>query len=309
MRTLVVVNPASARGKTGRHWQALEPHFRKHLGDAEYAHTQQAGEAGALTRTALQRGVERIICVGGDGTNHEVLQGFFDPETRLPVNPDAVFAFVPRGTGRDLGRTFAMGTELEPQLQRIVDSPTRRIDLISCDYRQDGRPAWRVSINAASFGQGGDLVHRVDRWKWTGAGGLPFVLAGIEGAMFVKPWTIELKVDDGPWELEQVRNLCVFNGRFQGGGMEFAPDAKVDDGQLEVVALGSIGAVKSVAVGIASFWRRVDGIDGVWARPARRVEVRTVHGQAPAWVELDGESPGQIPAIYEVMPGILRTAV
>jgi len=308
MRTLVVINPASARGKTGRHWPQLQPVFEKVLGSAEFVRTSEAGEATGVVRAALRRGVERVVSVGGDGTNHEVIQGFFDPDLRAPIKSDAVFAFVPRGTGGDLGRTFAMGTDLGAQLQRIVDGPTRRIDAISCEFTQQGQPGWRASLNAASFGQGGDLVHRVDRWKWAGGGGLPFVLAGIEGAMFVRPWSVELRIDDGAWEQATVRNLGVFNGRFQGGGMQFAPDAKVDDGRLELVALGSMGAIKSVAVGIASFWRRIDGIDGVWTRPAAKVQVRVADGQPPAWVELDGESPGQLPATFQVMGGAVRIA-
>ncbi len=309
MKTLVLVNPASARGKTGQQWPRLEPEFRRILGDFELATTTRAQQATELTRAALLAGTERVICVGGDGTNHEVVQGFFDPQTRRALNPDACFAFVPRGTGRDLGRSWQMGTELGPQLQRIADSPIHQMDLISCEFTTAAGLDWHVSLNAASFGQGGDLVHRVDRWKWTGGGGLPFVLAGIEGAMFVKPWEIELRIDDGPWERDSVRNLGAFNGRFQGGGMEFAPQALLNDGVLEVFALGSVGAVKSVAVGIASFYKNVDGMSGVWTRQARRIEVRPISGQAPMWVELDGESPGTAPACFEVMPSALRVAL
>jgi diacylglycerol kinase family enzyme len=310
MKTLVLVNPASARGQTGRRWPQLQGEFRKHLGDFDLAVTDRALHAGELVRDAILRGVERIISVGGDGTNHEVLQGFFDPLTRQALNPEVGFAFVSSGTGGDFGRTLQVERRVDRQLERIVQSPgDQRIDLISCTFVDDDGPAWRVCLNAAGVGHGGDLARRVQAWKWLGGGGLPFVCAGIAGAIQISPWEVEVRVDDGPWQQRVVRNLAAFNGQFQGGGMRFAPLAALDDGQLELLFLGPLSPIVSISVGIASYAMDISDFDDVELRPSRRVELRPLPGQPPMWVELDGESPGQAPVTYEVMPGALRLAM
>lgn len=309
MRTLVVVNPASARGRTGRRWPQLEPLFRKHLGDFELAMTERSGQAHELVRAALLAGTQRIVSVGGDGSNFEAVQGFFDPVSHAPIAPQACFAFVTSGTGSDLARSLQLPASIEDQLARIAAAQPRPIDLVSCHFQGDQGPEWRAALNAVGFGQCGDLVRRVEQWKWLGSGGLPFVAAGIAGAVQVKPWQVDLRLDDGPWEERSVRNLGLFNGRYQGGGMLWAPEASLEDGLLEVVGLGERNPVRAIAIGISSYGGRAGRSPKVWSTRARRVEVRPHPGQPPAWVELDGESPGQIPATYESMPGALLLAM
>ncbi len=309
MRTLVVVNPASSRGRTGRRWPQLEPLFRKHLGEFELAVTERAGHAYELVRTALLAGTQRIVCLGGDGSNFDAVQGFFDPQSRQAIAPEAGFAFVTSGTGSDLARTLQLPASIDEQLARIAAAQPRWIDVISCSFQGDAGPEWRVALNAVGFGQSGDLVRRVERWKWLGRGGMPFVAAGIAGAVQIQPWQVDLRLDDGPWEVRSLRNLGLFNGRYQGGGMLWAPEASLHDGLLDVVGLTERNPIRAIAIGISSYRGAAGRSPKVWAARARRVEVRAHPGQPPAWVELDGESPGQIPATYEAMPGALRLAM
>jgi diacylglycerol kinase family enzyme len=309
MRTLVVVNPASASGRTGQQWPSLEPVFRKHLGEFESTLTERPGHAAELVRRALLSGCERIVSVGGDGSNFDAIQGFFAPVTHAAIAPHACFAFVSSGTGSDLGRTLGLPMSVEDQLARIAGATPRQIDAISCSFIGESGPDWRIALNAVGLGQCGDLVRRVDRWKWLGNSSFPFVAAGIAGVLQNTPWTFEIRIDDGEWQTRKLRNLALFNGRFQGGGMQWAPDARIDDGTLDLVAMGEVGAIRAIRTGIASYSRRIDHDYGMWTAQVRKVEVVVQPGQPPAWVEFDGESPGQIPATYEVMPGAIRLAM
>jgi diacylglycerol kinase family enzyme len=311
MRTVVIVNPVSGAGRTGARWPGWRDLFSRVLGPFDEVVTRGLGDGTRATREALQSGAARIVCVGGDGSNHDIVRGFFDPDSHRPVRPDALFGFVPCGTGSDLGRSFEAGAvPMEAWLTRLIASPGRAIDVIGCSYTTDAGSAWQPCVNAASVGQGGDLVQRVGRWKRFGGGGLPFVLAGIEGAVFVKAWQVALDWDDaGPAERVHVRNLAILNGRFQGGGMHVAPGAALDDGLLDVVAIGDVGAVKSVRIGLSSYKAGMQAFSEVWQRSARRMTVTPTAGQVPMGIELDGELVGRAPAVFEVMAGALRVAV
>lgn len=309
MKTLVLVNPASAAGRTGRDWSALEPTFRKHLGQFDVHMTRAPGEATAIARAALAGDTERIVAVGGDGTNHEVVNGFFDPASRKPIRPRAIFGFVPRGTGGDFGRTFALGKDLDGVLARIAASPAQPIDLISCTFTTPDGLRWAVSINIASAGQGGDVVARVNRGpKWPG-GAVPFALAVVQGTWSLKPWRLRLVVDDGPAETVLLRNIGTANGQFQGGGMQVAPQARVDDGILELIAMEDVSPLNAARIGLAAYKGKAQDKEGVWHRSIRKVVVEPEPGQPAMLVELDGEQPGVAPVTFEVMPGALRLAV
>lgn len=309
MKTLVLVNPASAAGRTGRDWAALEPVFRRQLGDIEVTMTRAPGQATALARAALHAGTERVIAVGGDGTNHEVVNGFFDPSTRSAIRPDAIFGFVPRGTGGDFGRTFALGKDPDGVLGRIAASPARPIDLISCTFATPQGPRWAISINIASAGQGGDVVARVNRGpKWPG-GAVPFALAVVQGTWSLRPWQLSLAIDDEPPQTALLRNIGLCNGRYQGGGMHVAPQARIDDGILELMAMEDVSPLHAARIGFAAYSGTAHQKPGVWHRSVRKISVTPLPGQPPMLVELDGEQPGTAPLTFEVLPASLRLAV
>jgi diacylglycerol kinase family enzyme len=163
MRTLVLLNPAAGGRKAGRDWPQLEPLCRQYLGDFTLHRTEGPGEATTVTRNALRDGFQRIVAVGGDGTNHEVVNGFFDPETRAAVAPDALFGWVSCGTGGDFRRSFPdLPKDRAHLIERIGTSNGRRMDLVAVTCDTEAGPHWRICLNVASAGQGGDVARRVN---------------------------------------------------------------------------------------------------------------------------------------------------
>ena len=98
-RTLFVVNPKSAGGRTRKDWPAIEALAREILGSVSTRLTERQGHATELAAQAIQEGYDLIVSVGGDGTNNEVLNGFFDDAGELRNN-NVAFGFLPRGTIR-----------------------------------------------------------------------------------------------------------------------------------------------------------------------------------------------------------------
>ena len=129
-RTFVIANPESGNGAVRRDWSRVERLLRTRISELEIAFTEGPGHATMLAREALRAGWEMVVAVGGDGTVNEVVNGFFErPNFRtefelddgwirrkadwkpVPINPDAVFGFIPMGTGGDFRRTVgAMGS-------------------------------------------------------------------------------------------------------------------------------------------------------------------------------------------------------
>jgi diacylglycerol kinase family enzyme len=128
-KMVCVVNPYSGNGRTARKWPELAAIIENQIGPFELLKTQRAGDATVLVRQALRDGYDRIVSVGGDGTHHEVLNGFFDG--LLPINPRAAMAILPMGTASDLARTLHIpkGKKAIPHLvsDRVVAADLGRV--------------------------------------------------------------------------------------------------------------------------------------------------------------------------------------
>src|SRR5689334_22500927 len=98
IKTLFIINPASAHHTTLRRWEIARPLLLKSQIQFDEVQTSGAGDATDITKKAIKSGVKRIIAVGGDGTLNEVVNGYFD-ETGCPIHTDAAIGLLPSGTG------------------------------------------------------------------------------------------------------------------------------------------------------------------------------------------------------------------
>lgn len=306
MRTLVIVNPASAGGRTAERWPQLLPHARRLLGDFELAMTTRAGDAERWAREAVARGPHRIVAVGGDGTNHEVANGMVDLDVTEPTPPESTFAFVAMGTGCDLGRTFDLPREPLAALEAIASRPARPMDAMRVEsLGHDGTPWRRIAINIVSMGLGGHSVYLVEKRPKFGTT-LPFYLAGLEALFRSAPWPLRLGLADGSRRDVRARYVVIANGRFNGGGMQIARDARIDDGLLDVITVGPVGKLRLVA--LTSHFYDGSIVDHPLSQYFRTsaLQVTPDAGAPPIYVEADGEVAGLGPATVTLLPAALR---
>jgi YegS/Rv2252/BmrU family lipid kinase len=303
-RSFVIVNPASAAGATGRRWDRIAKLLRTSLGDFEHAATQAPGEAGTLARTALRQGFEMVVSVGGDGTLNEVVGGFFDGA--VPVAPQAVLGVVALGTGCDFGRTIAQ-TDLESACARLAGRNTRTIDLGLAHFiGHDGAPAMRIFINVASFGCSGLVAHLVSARLKAVSGQLAFTLATLRALAVYRDQHVRLEFDGMPPRSLAITNCAFGNGRFFGAGMQVAPAAQLDDGQLDVTIWSGFGLMDFIR-------KRQTLYDGSHVREPGTQVLRTrraiASSESTVLLEVDGESAGRLPAQLDVLAGAIRLKV
>lgn len=306
-RTLFVVNPRSAGGRTAKQWAALEAVARKHVRDFEVKLTDSAGHATELTRAGLKAGAEMVVSVGGDGTNNEVINGFF--EDGKPVREKAVFACVPRGTGCDFARGLGIPRDPERAFARLAGDATEPLDVgrIEC-VGHDGKPVIRYFVNIAGFGSSGDVVARVNRSGKKLGGFLTFLGATVASLASYRNPQVVFSVDDGPEETAVLNVLFVCNGRYCGGGMMAGPKAATDDGLFDLTVVGDLTRADALASGRLLYAGTIYRHAKVRHLRAKTLRARAANGDA-VLVEADGEQPGLLPATYSVVPAALRLKI
>jgi diacylglycerol kinase family enzyme len=103
-KTLIILNPHAAGGKAGTLWKEIEPLLWERLGELVVAITQKPEEVAAHLDKAQASGLNRVIAIGGDGTNHALINALADLNARNPDAPQMIYGNLPVGTGRDWAR-------------------------------------------------------------------------------------------------------------------------------------------------------------------------------------------------------------
>ena len=171
-RPLVIANPASGSGRTGRGLPRLIAAVRDAVGDLDVAETGRRGDATALAAAAARDRRPLVIGLGGDGTLDEIVNGLLgappapaaDRRATREPRPDAAalpaLGIVGTGTGGDYGRSLGIPHELGAYLAALAGGAERAVDVGWARFPDlDGHPVERYWINVLSAGLGG-LVDR-----------------------------------------------------------------------------------------------------------------------------------------------------
>lgn len=285
----------------GKKWPFIRNRASQCLTSFQAFFTSGPGDATRITRQHLREGAETIICVGGDGTFNEVINGFMDEEGLL--SHDTRVGLLPCGTGCDFSRTVHIPADLDDFFDLIIKDRGLFIDLGRLHFRDfSNRPCTRYFHNIVSFGIGGNVVSLAKRSsKLLGTTGL-FLRSALLSLCRQGKKRIRLRIDDHYESELDIWNIAVANGRYHGGGMCVAPDAAIDDGLLHVTVIGDI-SLGEVFLNFPKLYNgRIGSIKQVLSLTGRQVEASS---DQPLLLDVDGELPGLLPARAEIVPHAL----
>lgn len=316
-RVLVIINNVAAKARRVR--PRIEAALRENQVKFDTHTTTHAGDATTRTRAALREGYKIIAVVGGDGTLSEAAAGFFvmdesEAVADVPraIASDAALALLPAGTGDDFARGLRGRREsLEKWIDALVshcresgESRTRVVDVIH------GRTSARsfICLNVVTIGLGAEVARRVAAQSSLTQrlpGEARFVAAACGALAAWRERAVRVRVDER--EAIECRSnlLAVANGVYAGGGMMFAPNARVDDGQLDVLI--SCDITRATILRELPRIRRGAHLSNpnVRAMQASRVSIETDETNALP-IEADGNVRGMTPARFQIMPQALR---
>jgi YegS/Rv2252/BmrU family lipid kinase len=303
VRPLLIVNPAAASGRAGRRFGEIARAVGAALGEVDSRFTEAAGHAVLLAREAAGAGRSLVVAVGGDGTASEVVDGLVGAGYRH------LAGFIPAGTGGDLRRSLGIPCRLADAARALAGDASRVVDVGRVEFTgSDGRPAARHFANVASGGISAVVAAAVNRSSKRLGARVAYTLASARSLARWRDVRVRWRADGGPWTEQPVTALAVCNGRFFGGGMMIAPEARLDDGWLDVTIWTGFGLLDLASKLPQVYDGRHVRLPNTRTLRARTVEVEPA-GDAPVLLEVDGEQPGRLPARFTVLPGALRLRV
>lgn len=223
--TLILRNPRS--GGAGA-WEEIADRIRA-AENVEVVETDSAEEATRRARSAVTDETGVVAAAGGDGTVHSAVAG-------LEGRDDApALGILPIGTGNDTGRSLGIPEDPDGALDVLLAGRTRTIDLL--DLELDGRR--EILVNACSGGFSGEVTARItdeikETWRH-----LAYARVAVEQMGDPPVYDLALRIDGAEERDFRAYQLVIANGTYMGGGLALVPDARPDDGLLDVAIIRS----------------------------------------------------------------------
>jgi len=296
--SVVIVNPASAGGSTGEAWPQIASDLRSQFGAFRPLFTKHRGDGAALAAEAARKGAKLIIACGGDGTVSEVANGI------LLSGKDVELGVLPSGTGGDFRRTLEIPAQSRAAARVLQTGRTVRIDVGRVSFiDHNGAESMRYFVGVSSCGMSTKIIERAKADK------ISFASSLLQTAIRNEPTRLVVQLDDSHDHHLVVLNLCIANARYFGGGMKIAPDAKLTDGKFDVVSVGDLSALKMFTSAPRVYLGSHLSMPEVSHARARKVTVRPPDRATEVALEVDGELPGRLPAMFQIVPEALRVRV
>lgn len=299
----VIINPAAAAGRTGSRQSLIRHLLDRHLRYGYSLHvTARPLEATWSARNAIRDGCDLVIAVGGDGTVQETVNGFF--LAGRPINPECRLGIIGSGTGRGFCQSLGLPATLAAQVEIACLGGERTIDIGRIIFSgETGGKLSRYFANECQVGIGSEVVRRVHSGQKKLGGRAAFGLSTLAAVFTYPDHLMTVTVDGQRPESRRLIAVMVGNGDRAAGGMRLTPQARLDDGLLDIMLIQQQPLPRRLRNFSKIYSGRHQGQKDFHFLKGRRIEIES---KESVGVEADGEWLGHLPCQVEVIPAALR---
>jgi YegS/Rv2252/BmrU family lipid kinase len=277
-RTKLIFNPKSHGGEAAGHLEQVKSLFAAAGIPYELSLTDVPGDGRQAALEAVSRGFPTVVAAGGDGLAGEVAGAL--------VGTGAVFGMIPLGSGDDFAKSLRIGRSVPKAVEAIRDRRTQVIDVgvVSSPTDGDGPQISRHFMNCVGIGLDGEVI--VEKEKIRGLRDLKLYLwATIRALARYKGQRVCLEFGGNRIWFEALL-VEITNGKCIGGGYYICPEARVDDGMLDLCLVRRLSWIE--------FFRHVPKVFKGQHQRLKQVNLGTlknvvVESETPMAAQVDGE--------------------
>ena len=269
-RVRVLVNPISGLGFSfDSFWGIVEEQFGPFGADVSYQFSRDVADGRRKAESAVRDGVDALIVVGGDGMVNSIGSALVGTPVALGV--------VPTGSGNGFARHFGIPLDLPGAVRALARSRRRAIDVGAAN----GRPFFVT----CSLAWDAAIVRGFEAFPFRGI--VPYVFAAASELIAYEPQPFEVALDGEPAQVFADPVIFTLANLTQyGGGAQIAPQARSDDGQMEMVVVLRQD-LPLVLVNVARLFNGT--LDRLPQVLTRRFRTLTVRRRRATPIQLDGE--------------------
>lgn len=268
--------------------------------------TRTINDAISISEKLVGKRYDLIVAAGGDGTINQVVNGMLAGTSDNSLLP--VLCVLPLGSGNDFARALDQTVSVDSLVLRLAGGKTKKIDVgeITFSRTPNGNPeARRYFVNVADVGMGPSVVRGVlDSGRAFGSA-IAYYQSIIKTFFTYQPVPLHAIGDGWEWK-KNMRTFAVGNARYFGNGLCIAPEAELDDGMLDIFAVGPVSVLDFIIQSIPLKRAKKIRHKEVSYFRSRRIELTSPE---PVEVEADGEIIGWLPATIKVSDKKLRLLI
>lgn len=289
-KVLIIINRKAGTDRQKRLGAAIREHLPSPEFSVETTYLQYLGHGTDLAREAVQRGVDTVVAVGGDGSINEIAQGLLGARTAL--------AIVPLGSGNGLARALKIPLDAAVALQIVAAGHKRPMDA--------GFANEHLFLSNAGVGFDALIADRFQHSKKRGL--LNYARLVIGGFSAYRPSKYRINVDGAQRE-QKAFLMTVANGNQFGYEFKLAPKASVHDGLLDVCLVPPVRFWDLLPLSLCSLRGNIDESRYMEHFTGREIEVSS---DDLSCLQVDGDA---VPlnngktVYFRIAPGALQVIV
>jgi YegS/Rv2252/BmrU family lipid kinase len=211
---------------------------------------------------------------------------------------------VPLGSGGDFRRTLRIPIDPKQAIDVLRSGLVRKLDAGCVTFQTaEGGTAIRHFINIADAGFPGDVVFRVNRGTKR-FGSMTYTIGGALSMLTYSNKPMTVVIDGETHELAKAQQVVIANCQYYGGGMQIAPSASPTDGVFDVILIKDAGRLETIrGMNDIRNGKHLDnGNPKIELMYGKRISITSPE---PVRIDVDGEDPGFLPALFEIQPGAI----
>ncbi|MGB5417975.1 diacylglycerol/lipid kinase family protein [Algibacter sp.] len=281
----VIINPTSGNGSSKKHWPKIKSLLETHLFDFEFAFTTHSKHSTTLVHQAIKNGITNIICIGGDGTLHNILNGIMTQNDFL--SSEIKVGIIPIGTGNDWIKTHHIPLDFEAAIQIIKNGVLATQDIGKLVIKNSSKPAVFFN-NLAGVGFDGLVVSKVGKHKHIGA--LAYLYGTLVSLFSFRNFDSKVGLNS---EVISGKTLMILIGicKYSGGGMQLTDKPDPFDGLLDVTIAQDFRKFEIIKNLVKLFNGTITENKKVVSLKTKSVTVQFNQENAP-YIQADGELIG-----------------
>ena len=290
MKTLIILNPASAKGKSLEMKNIIESEFKKFNMDHEIHISKSLDDIINITKINLEKNFHNFISVGGDGTLHYM--------ANVLAGTDKNMGAIPTGSGNDITTTLGITPDVEKCCQIIKKGKIKRIDLgiINDKY-------YYLCIAGSGFDS--QVNYLANNTRFPIKGPLKYTYSVYKTLITFRPKKFFINYDNNKREIYGMM-IAASNMPTYGGGMKITPEADPEDGLFDVCIIKKMSKIHFIKI----FPKVYEG-KHIYDKHVEifKTAALTLDSEYPFSVFADGEYICKLPASFRIVPKKLNFIV
>jgi diacylglycerol kinase (ATP) len=297
----IIANPAAGKGSVARKWPIIERMLQEMSFSYSVHFTEKKDHALRLVDDVVLRGGRYIMGIGGDGTNHEVINGLL-AQNWVP-SADIHYALLPCGTGNDWARMYSIPTDVKQRLLRLREMRIVWQDAGKVEFQAENVQKSRFFVNIAGLAYDGYIGKQLARQP--AANKADYLLRVAKHLLEYELSGAKITFDGKEVE-DFFYTINVGLCRYSGAGMQLVPQAIPDDGLFGLTFAGRLPKWEVLFQTHRFYNGTLLQHPKVTGTQAKSIEVDHLPAQPPLFLEADGEFLGETPVRFTLLERALR---